>query len=263
MRVNPLLDYGADCSGMDEYLDALAASIDRGQPLPPYDRAPAAIPSATGDTTGTGAGTGAGAGGQSHVRVPITLPVRLHTATTHAPLDPTTTTLLSPHTGEDLWHPGGPTEYGIEVFTAGDCWALAWYLAHNTGGRLVTVGWPDWRHVAVRLDHHDRNLYLDATGLRTRAELASAWGGKVVPLNMNLVETFDDYEEVLDAGFVYDITHGEVSDFAHLLTALYLPTLATGTAVEPVTGDLSVSFDTLGTPARAMNAAENAAEDAA
>jgi hypothetical protein len=160
-------------------------------------------------------------------------------------LDPTTATLLSQHTGEDLWHPGGPTEYGVEVFTAGDCWALAWYLARATGGRLVTLGWPHWWHVAVRLDRHDRNVYLDATGLRTRAELMQSWGAKVVPLNMNLVETFDDYEEVLDAGFVYDITHGEVSDFAHLLAAMYLPNLHAISAV-----DLSGRAGTLPSTAR-------------
>ena len=99
-------------------------------------------------------------------------------------LDPATATLMSRHTGEDLWLPGGPTEYGVEVFTSGDCWALAWYVARLTGGHLVTLGWPDWHHVAVRLDRHDRTRYLDATGLHTRGELMQAWGKKVVPMTL-------------------------------------------------------------------------------
>ena len=152
--------------------------------------------------------------------------------------DPATAVLEATHTGDAYWYPGGPTPYGIEVFTAGDCWALAWYLAQLTGGRLVTLGWPEWRHVAVRLDRHDRNLYLDATGLHTRSDLATNWGLPVKPLPMQHIETFQDYEDVLDAGFVYDVTHGEVSDFAHLTAALHLSTLATtmGSATD-VKGD--------------------------
>lgn len=179
-----------------------------GVPQPPYDRAP-------GRGSDRTRGLSRGGGEQ-----PISLPVRTLLA-----LDPDTAT-LDAYTGDPLWCDGAPTEYGIEVFTAGDCWALAWYLVHNTGGRLVTLGWPEWRHVAVRLDHHDRNLYLDAYGIHTREDLTSRWGLPVKPLPMQHIETFQDYEDVLDAGFCYPVTHGEVSDFAHLLTARHLRDLA-------------------------------------
>lgn len=151
---------------------------------------------------------------------PITPLVR-----TLVPLDPDTAT-LDAYTGDALWRDGGPTEYGIEVFTAGDCWALAWYVAHLTGGRLVTLDWPEWRHVAVRLDRHDKSLYLDAYGLHSRDDLTRQWGLPVKPLPMAYIETFQDFEDVLDAGFCYPITHGEVSDFAYLLTARHLAPLA-------------------------------------
>lgn len=171
-----------------------------GLPLAPYDRAPGRH----------------GAPSRGTSEQPITLPVR-----TQHPLDPATAT-LDAYTGDPLWYDGGPTEYAVEVFTAGDCWALAWYVAHMTGGRLVTLGWPEWRHVAVRLDRHDRNLYLDAYGLHTRTDLTTRWGLPVRPLDMRHIETFQDYEDVLDAGFCYPITHGEASDFAQLLTARHL-----------------------------------------
>lgn len=172
----------------------ILTATDRGPVEAPFDRAPAA---------------------------PITRDVR-----TLLPLDPATASLDAAYTGDPLWRDGAPTEYGTEVFTAGDCWALAWYVAHLTGGRLVTLDWPEWRHVAVRLDRHDRGLYLDAYGLHTRDKLTRQWGLPVKPLPMAHIETFQDYEDVLDAGFCYPVTHGEVSDFAYLLTARHLRDLA-------------------------------------
>lgn len=119
----------------------------------------------------------------------------------------------------DLWYDGAPTEYGIEVFTEGDCWALAWYVAQLTGGRLVTLGWPYWGHVAVEVGP---NLFLDATGLHTEQALAATWKLPVIVFEANWARTFADYEDCLQAEFGYPVTHPEVAAFADLLVAKYL-----------------------------------------
>lgn len=120
----------------------------------------------------------------------------------------------------DLWFAGSPTEYGIEVFTEGDCWALAWYVAKATGGRLATLGWPGWEHVVVQVGPDE---YLDATGMSTRRMLADIWQLPVVPMDMTGIRAFLDYEDSLDGGFKYPITHDAVAKFADLLVGLHLP----------------------------------------
>lgn len=127
----------------------------------------------------------------------------------------------------DLWHDGAPTGYGIEVFTHGDCWALAWYVAKATGGRMVTLGWPRWEHVAVQVGE---DQFLDATGLHTEQHLAKEWGLPVIVFDMEWAETFADYQYSLRTPFVYPVSHGEVAAFADLLIGRYLPDPVHGTA---------------------------------
>jgi hypothetical protein len=78
-----------------------------------------------------------------------------------------------------LWRGGGPTSYGYEVYTEGDCWALAYYVARLTGGQVVTLGGDWWEHVAVRVAH---NRYLDASGLHNRQQLLHLWRGPIFTL---------------------------------------------------------------------------------
>lgn len=120
----------------------------------------------------------------------------------------------------DLWHDGAPTRYGIEVFTEGDCWALAWYVALATGGRMVTLGWPRWEHVAVQVGS---DQFLDVTGLHTERALSATWGLPVVVFDMEWAETFDDYQYSLRTPFKYPIAHSEVVAFADLLVERHLP----------------------------------------
>lgn len=79
-----------------------------------------------------------------------------------------------------LWSRGGPTEYGIEVFTEGECWTLAYYLHRIGGWPICTIAPKDdpdwWEHVVVRVGH---NTYFDVTGFHTRDALLKAWGGEM------------------------------------------------------------------------------------
>lgn len=132
--------------------------------------------------------------------------------------------LLATPYGEPLWEDGPdggePTDYGIEVYTEGDCWALAWHVALLTGGTLNTLGrWPAWNHVVVEVGP-DR--YLDALGIHTAAELRAEWDGRVCQMDSADVATLADYTEVLMADFMYLSGHGEAADFARRLVAKYL-----------------------------------------
>jgi hypothetical protein len=71
------------------------------------------------------------------------------------------------------WRNGAPTEYGIEVYTEGDCWILAGRLHALFGFDIYSV--DEDVHWVVRVG---RNSYLDVEGLHTRAELAERWGCK-------------------------------------------------------------------------------------
>lgn len=153
-------------------------------------------------------------------------------------------------TGEPTWDLLGPTDYGIEVYTAGDCWALAWQVAKQTGGRLVTLDWPEWIHVAVDVGD---DLYLDAVGLHSRAGLERAWDAEVVPLPDSATATLRAYTEALGAGFVYLSGHGEAADFAHRLVGHHLragdgtgTTIGTATGTGCGTGDGSVTASPVG-----------------
>lgn len=64
---------------------------------------------------------------------------------------------------KDVWHTSGPTDYGIEVYTHGDCWALAHYMAKITDGNIALIGGEIWRHAMLELDEG----YLDIKGIHT------------------------------------------------------------------------------------------------
>jgi hypothetical protein len=66
----------------------------------------------------------------------------------------------------------GPTEDGVETYSFGDCWMLAFYLQKVVGGDIVLLGDLDyWEHVCVRVG--DR--YLDVKGAHSLDELQNAW----------------------------------------------------------------------------------------
>lgn len=78
---------------------------------------------------------------------------------------------------ERYWQSGQPTERGIEVFTTGDCWILAYRLHQLTDWPIYGVGegeWVNfqWSHYVVKAPN---GLYLDVTGVSTAAELRQAW----------------------------------------------------------------------------------------
>jgi hypothetical protein len=134
--------------------------------------------------------------------------------------------LVCPHADETLWDSApdimAPTHYGIEVYTAGDCWALAWHLSEQLkaagfAGDLFVLGWPHWEHVVVRIG---RNQYLDATGVHSRADIRSKWfGNRLVSIGY---PTLDAYETALDTDFVYPSGHAEAAEFARRLIAKHV-----------------------------------------
>lgn len=139
----------------------------------------------------------------------------------------------APVSGHAPSHRETLTEYGIECFTAGDCWALAWHLYRllqrrpETDPRLCVVGeWPGWSHVVVEID---TGLFLDATGLNTYDDLATSWGSDpVVHLPAEVGTGIDSYRRALSEdgqpyGFCYPIGHGETAKAAALVLAEHLP----------------------------------------
>lgn len=77
---------------------------------------------------------------------------------------------------EPIWKDGAPTEYGIEVFTAGDCWVLAYYL-HKIGGWPIFSIAPRadlrwWEHIVVQID---ADTYLDVMGPQEASKMLETW----------------------------------------------------------------------------------------
>lgn len=79
---------------------------------------------------------------------------------------------------DPIWDNGEPTEYGVEVFTAGDCWVLAYYLHALGGWPVFSIAPRDdlnyWEHVVIQLDDE---TYFDVTGPRDAKEMLELWGG--------------------------------------------------------------------------------------
>ena len=131
---------------------------------------------------------------------------------------------------EPLWVDGNATYFGVEVYTEGDCWALAWHIARllepQLGkGRIVTLGGrTDWWHVAVRVGQDE---YLDITGIKSKRELSGAWGKHVIPLEPIHESDLEEYETWLDTEFGYG-GHAEAELVAQLVIEKYCPDLYDG-----------------------------------
>lgn len=133
---------------------------------------------------------------------------------------PSNYTTLIGVTDEPLWEFGDHTEYGHEVYTAGDCWALAWHIAKITGGRLHTLGWPDWHHVVVEVRP---GAFMDVEGIHTAEEIEKAWFDlPLVPMPPEKTTSLAVYTKALDTGFVYLHGHGEAAEMARLVVAKHL-----------------------------------------
>lgn len=92
------------------------------------------------------------------------------------------------------------TKDQIEAFTAGDCWRLAGELMGLGVGEVVFLSNENsdapleffpWEHVVVRLPS---GLYLDATGVRTMAELEGDWAWDSEPMTTRTVTTEKDFK---------------------------------------------------------------------
>lgn len=82
------------------------------------------------------------------------------------------------------WRDGAPTELGIEVFTQGDCWVLAYELFRMTGWPIVCIGpieddMDSAKHYAVRAPS---GHLLDVDGVATRGVMARRWGVSSITL---------------------------------------------------------------------------------
>lgn len=140
---------------------------------------------------------------------------------------------------DELWVPGmgggEPSAYGVEVYTAGDCWLLAWHVAavlaeQGRHARIMTLGWPQWEHVVVRVAP---GLYLDATGLASRSDLERSWGRRVRVVPGSHAVSFGAFRWGLDAGVVYEFGHVEARAFAERLVGRWVITAA-GNDLRPV-----------------------------
>lgn len=119
--------------------------------------------------------------------------------------------------GAILWDGTGFTQYGEAVYTAGDCWALAWHIARlleptHGKGNLFTTGRRDrWNHVVVRVSE---DLYLDAHGLSSSEELEARWEAKLFPIKPRFEASVGAYQAWLDVDFVFPSGHPEANKVA-------------------------------------------------
>lgn len=123
---------------------------------------------------------------------------------------------------EEMWENGEPTDYGIEVYTEGDCWALAWALHEITGLPVVLAGTREtWQHVFV---HAGRNKYLDITGFNTRKEAVGwSYDNTLVWLKKYEMESVDTYLDAIEwDNFLYLGEWDEARGMAGLIRAKYL-----------------------------------------
>lgn len=130
--------------------------------------------------------------------------------------------------GDALWAGGSITDHGLMIYTEGDCWALAWHVARLVEpllgpGRLYTLGRKrDWHHVVVRVGE---DLYLDATGLKSQAELEAEWHRDLRPVPTAFEARVGTYQAYLDTDFSFDAGHPEANRIAVLLLEQYCPSL--------------------------------------
>lgn len=129
--------------------------------------------------------------------------------------------------GELLLEAGQLTEHGEKLYTEGDCWALAWHFAHllGTPESLYTMGEVHrWQHVVLQVDD---DLYLDATGLWTEAQLDQVWHTKLTPLPYGATRSLEAYTDYLDQkSFVFGHAGGHCEARRVAEAMLRLPELA-------------------------------------
>lgn len=99
-----------------------------------------------------------------------------------------------------LWEVSGPTEDGLDAFTLGDCWVLAWAIAQKLPeGRILAMGNSEtywWGHVVVEVGE---NRYLDIHGISSEQELFARWGSSAVTefWEVEDLASFESYQEEL------------------------------------------------------------------
>jgi hypothetical protein len=83
------------------------------------------------------------------------------------------------------WLNGEPTELGLETFTCGDCWILAYRLSQLTGWPIMRVGpttgrhdYHGAKHFAVKTSPY--GFLLDVEGVRTYGQMRRRWGVKSI-----------------------------------------------------------------------------------
>lgn len=121
-----------------------------------------------------------------------------------------------------MWSKGAPTDFGVEVFTEGECWTLAYYL-HKIGGWPVHVlhrkGEPRlWEHVVVKIG---RNQYLDVNGVQTEKALVQQWRLNVNPLRESFT-TWLEYWNAIEGCHVYDRPRERARVMAKRLVETYV-----------------------------------------
>lgn len=82
---------------------------------------------------------------------------------------------------ENFWVNGLPTDHCIEVFTQGDCWALAHEITTMTPLRMYLIGG------GAHWIAGDGRLFLDITGVSTRSKLLREWNSG----SLRLANVFD------------------------------------------------------------------------
>lgn len=128
--------------------------------------------------------------------------------------------MTDPDLGDDLvlWDADGLTSLGEEVYTAGDCWVLAWHLTQAARARgleaaMVTLGELDsWWHVAVRIN----GRYLDALGFHTSDAIRAHWGREIEDQVFADLD-FPAYEAALGGYWEYKAGHEEAAEIARLI----------------------------------------------
>ena len=136
--------------------------------------------------------------------------------------------------GNVLWSEGEITAYGEMVYTEGDCWALAYAMSElmlppgPSTLRIYTLGrTTNWWHVVVRVGE---DLYLDAYGLSTGAELEEKWGRKlfgVLPCNH---ESWDGFKWLLNMDWNFEPRDTEAFATARALLLTHAPHLLKASA---------------------------------
>lgn len=121
-----------------------------------------------------------------------------------------------------LWSNDQATEWGVEVFTEGECWTLAYYV-HRMGN--WPVYWLErepyyWEHVVVKVGY---NKYLDVNGVQTRLQLLEAWPG----LHLRYIGQYSSwlaYIKILCGEHIYLNAHQRSRSMAKRLVKRYVQT---------------------------------------